>query len=107
MARIVFKLSIVLAVVCLIQGCVAISSPVGQGFIFTNVKEPVAAGVHRVGEKVGTSTCVSVLGMVAVGDASIQAAMEKAEITRIHHVDRQLTSVLFFFARQKTMVYGE
>lgn len=83
------------------------SSPVGQGMIISNVRGPVAATGSSVATKVGYSSCINVLGLVAVGDSSINAAMKRAQITKIHHVDNRILSVLFFFTKHTTIVYGE
>jgi len=42
-----------------------------------------------------------------MGDASIQAAMQNGGITKIHHVDYKVTSVLGVYATYTTVVYGE
>ena len=44
----------------------------------------------------------------ATGDSSVQKAMQNGGITKIHHVDSNVTSVLGgFFVRYTTVVYGE
>jgi hypothetical protein len=90
----------------LISSCATVKSPLG-GIWYTNVKAPVAVTGNSVSTKVGTSTAISVLGLIARGDASIEAAAKSAGITKIHHVDEQSTKVLGFFARYKVFVYGE
>ena len=43
--------------------------------------------------KLGRATVRSILGIYAVGDASIEAAAKKMGITRIHHVDYQSQNI--------------
>ena len=43
----------------------------------------------------------------ATGDSSISAAMANGGITKIHHVDCKVFSVLGLYARYTTVVYGE
>jgi hypothetical protein len=44
---------------------------------------------------------------VAFGDAGIKAAMKDGGITRIHHVDQKLISVLGIYFQKTIEVYGE
>ena len=60
-----------------------------------------------VGTKVGKASAVNVLGIVATGDASINAAAKDAGIKKISHVDQEEVSVLGLFSKVTTFVYGE
>jgi hypothetical protein len=84
----------------------AIKSPV-LGTLYTDVKAPVVATSNANSTKVGTSEATSILGIVATGDASIDAAAKSAGITKIHHVDEHSKSILGLFAKYKVYVYGE
>lgn len=90
-----------------LTGCAFVASPVSNGMIYTGVSGPVAATAGDTYSKVGESSCIAVLGIVSAGDASINAAMKKGGITKIHHVDYKSTSILFLFAKFTTIVYGE
>lgn len=101
---------------CLLTGCVSNLYPGGpspHGFLQTNVTVPaqnlaVALDATAQPTKVGVSTAQAVLGLMASGDASVNAAMKAAGITRVHHVDHSVNSLLggaWFEA--KTIVYGE
>ncbi|NCB07156.1 MAG: hypothetical protein EOM73_03215, partial [Bacteroidia bacterium] len=68
---------------------------------------PVTATSNSISTKVGSAEATSILGIVATGDASIDAAAKSGGITKIHHVDEQSTSILGFFAKYKVYVYGE
>ena len=100
-----------------VSGC-AIKGPMPPaGSLFTNVKAPESASTLalRTGnmDKVGTSkrgaaSATGFLGLIAAGDASIQAAMEDGGITQVHHVDYETTLVLWgLFHQLNTIVYGE
>jgi hypothetical protein len=56
--------------------------------------------------KVGRATMRSILGIYAVGDASIEAAAKNAGITRIHHVDYQSQNLLGVMSDFTVIVYG-
>jgi hypothetical protein len=58
-------------------------------------------------QKVGVSMCTSILGLVATGDASIEAAMKNGGITKIQHVDWNAKNILGLYGEYKTTVYGE
>ena len=57
--------------------------------------------------KVGTASCISALGVAAIGGASTEAAMKDGEITKVHHVDYQSNSILGLYAKFTVIVYGE
>lgn len=57
--------------------------------------------------KTGAATATSILGIVATGDASIEAAAKNGGITRIHHVDHHSKNILGFYSEFTTIVYGE
>jgi hypothetical protein len=83
-----------------------VASPL-TGFLYTDVKAPIAVTNHDVSSKVGTAKATSILGFVATGDASIEAAAKSAGITQIHHVDYQANSILGIVANFTVYVYGE
>ena len=68
----------------MLAGCV--KSPLVGG-IYTDVKDGLAVTGNAGSSKVGTAEAKRYVGVVALGDASIQAAAREAGITRIHHVD--------------------
>ena len=88
------------------SSCAAVKSPL-TGVWYTDVKAPMAVTSNTNSTKVGSAEATSILGVVATGDASIDAAAKSAGITRIHHVDEHATSILGFFAKYKVYVYGE
>lgn len=98
--------SAVVAIAFLFCNCASVSSPVFGG-LFTDVKAPFAVTSNTGSTKVGSATAQSILGIIANGDASIEAAAKQAGITRIHHVDYQAKSILTFYATFTILVYGE
>ena len=101
------KLMIISAMAFMLSSCAAyVASPL-TGFIYTDLKAPLMATSNPVATKVGTAEATSILGIVATGDASIEAAAKKAGITRISHVDYEASSVLGIFAKFTVYVYGE
>lgn len=92
----------------LLSGCAMMmsSAPV-SGALFTDVRAPITATPGPSYSKVGQASATSILGIIATGDASIEAAMRNGDITKIHHVDYKINSVLGLFATYTIYVYGE
>jgi len=92
----------------LLGGCVVPSgAPVSGSLVTMDVKGPVAVGDSTVGcTKVGRAEATGIV-FFAQGDASIEAAMKAGQITKIHHVDCNVFSVLGLYAKYETIVYGE
>ena len=89
-----------------LSSCATVKSPL-IGVWYTDVKAPLTATSNANSSKVGTAEATSILGVIATGDASIDAAAKSAGITKIHHVDEHSTSILGFIAKYKIYVYGE
>lgn len=77
------------------------------GVVYTGVTTPVDVTSNEVGDKVGTASTVSVLGIVAIGDGGVNKAAKMAGITKISHVDVKTTSILGLFCIQDYFVYGK
>ncbi|MBT8352347.1 MAG: TRL-like family protein [Deltaproteobacteria bacterium] len=78
------------------------------GSIYTNISLPVTVTANGgTATKVGISQSTSILGAVAIGDASIEAAKKNGGITKVHHVDYGVKNILGIFGTYTTTVYGE
>ena len=101
-------LPVVLFAVALLTGCAypIVESP-AVGIIYTEVEAPIGATSNAESTKVGTLMCESILGLIAIGDASIEAAMQDGEITKIHHIDHYSRSILGVYGVYQVRVYGE
>lgn len=89
----------------LCTGC-AVKSPVAGG-AYTDIKDGLAVTGNAGSTKVGTAEAKGYVGLVALGDASIQAAAREAGITRIHHVDYQSKSYVGVYNVYTIIVYGD
>lgn len=87
-------------------GCGIVKTPV-TGAFYTDVKDGMAVTSNAGSSKVGTAEAKGYLGIVAIGDASIQAAAKEAGISRIHHVDYQSKSYVGVYNCYTVIVYGE
>ncbi len=107
---------LVLTLAFFCTGCVTNMFPGGPspaGGIITKVKSPaqnlaVATDPSADSAMSGSSANSSVLGLFAFGDGGVDAAMKAGGITKVHHVDHQVFSVLWgLYLQNKTIVYGE
>lgn len=99
-----FLASAFFAAALLGTGCV--KSPV-VGCVYTDVKDGLAVTGNAGSSKVGTAEVKGYVGVVAMGDASIQTAAREAGITRIHHVDYQSKSYVGVYTIYTIIVYGD
>lgn len=89
----------------LVSGC-ATSFPMGS--LYTELRLPVTATSNgNKSPKVGMAECVSYLGLITTGDASIQTAKRNGGVTKIHHVDWQVENIMGIIGKYKLIVYGE
>jgi hypothetical protein len=98
------SLSVIFFLSLLLGGC-ASTTPV-NGALYSDIRGPVAATHLPKGNLKGESCATSYLGLVALGDASIGAAAEKAGITNIVHVDQHSTNILGLIHTYCTEVSG-
>lgn len=94
------------AAALLLAGC---ASPVPNGVIFTDVQLPVSATSNQDTSKmkVGKSFCKSYVGMVTIGDASVQTAKKNGGIKKVVAVDWKAKSILGLIGEYECTVYGE
>ena len=98
------KLVLLAGAAALLAGC-ASTQPAG-GFIYADVQGPVGATSLPKGPLRGESCAASYLGAVALGDASITAAAREGGINLISHIEHASTSILFFYNKYCTIVWG-
>lgn len=86
------------------MGC---ATPYPWGALYTELKLPISAESDGQSLKVGTAECTSILGWVATGDASYEAAMKNGGITKVNHADWEAKNILGIIGNYKLTVYGE
>lgn len=99
--------SVAALAVALASGC---ASTQPRGALITDVTLPIAVASNpRKAEtpKVGKSQCNDVLGLIANGDASINAAMQNGNIKTIYYVDWKANNILGLIGTYECTVYGE
>jgi len=88
----------------LLIGC---ATPYPVGMLYTKLTLPVSAESDVQSMKTGESECLSVLGLVAIGDISYQEAMDDGGITKVNHADWEVENILGVIGKYKLIVYGE
>ncbi len=66
-----------------------------------------SSGYKTSASKEGRATCTGILGLVAFGDCSIEAAAKDGGITKIESVTNESFSVLGIYTTYTTVVKGE
>lgn len=87
-----------------LSGC-ATSFPMGN--ILTDVTLPHSATSNSAATKTGEATCKSILGMVATGDCSIEAAKKAGGIKTVSSVDFKANNILGVIGTYTTIVKGK
>ncbi len=90
----------------IVSGCATVRAPV-SGVWYTDVKSSLDVTSNAAGSKAAQSCSVSILGLIATGDSSIEAARRSGQITTITSVDHSSFSVLGLYAKYCTIVRGQ
>ncbi len=86
-------------------GCAHVASPV-FGTLYVGVTGPVDVEGSGDAPKVGKACATSILGIIATGDAGIEAAKKAGGIKEVVVVDFTATSILGIYAEFCTIVRG-
>ena len=77
-----------------------------MGTIYSGYKSSGAVGT-AADSKTGEACISSILGVVATGDASLEAAKKAGGVTQVAYVDHEQFSVLGVYATSCTIVHGQ
>ncbi|MDH4244082.1 MAG: TRL-like family protein [Nitrospira sp.] len=86
-------------------GCQIVASPLAGG-IYNETKYGDVATDAAAAGKEGKACATSILGWVATGDASVQAAKSAGGITTVASVDHSAKNILGIFGEWCTIVRG-
>ena len=108
--RIVLALLAFALLSTLVSGC-AVHAPVVPPLagVYTDIRAPLDVDFEatKVAPKKGVSSSMCILGLVATGDASTEAAAREGGISTIHSADYSYFNVLGVYQRYETIVHGE
>lgn len=93
------------------SGCAFYSAPVKppQG-AFTSIEAPTSTDFSETtpaGTDMGRSSAHSILGLVAWGDASVDAAARNGDLSAVNYVDYEYLSVLGLYTKYTTVAHGK
>jgi hypothetical protein len=93
----------------LLQGCYSAPVVPPIGIVYTDIHAPLDtdANATPVTSKSGEAESMSILGLVATGDASVHAAAAAGGLQKVEHVDYYYFNVLGVIQRFRTVAYGE
>ena len=91
-----------------VSGCAVVAggNAFASGFVYSGYKSPGQVGTAQA-TKLGEACASSILGWIATGDASIDAAKKAGGISQLAHVDHEQFSVLGIYATTCTIAYGQ
>ncbi|MGN0865345.1 MAG: TRL-like family protein [Akkermansia sp.] len=95
----------ILALSALALALVSCDSARPMGALYSNTACPVSAGAGS-GARTGTAQAVSYLGLIAVGDCSIEKAKANGGISTISSVDIKRENILGIVTKYVTVVKG-
>lgn len=98
------RLLLAVLVLLFMVGCGSGFGP--QGSLFSSTKIGVYATDTNTSSR-GEACAFHVLGLVAVGDASVEAAASTGGISNVKTIDLESFSVLGFFGQLCTVVQGD
>ena len=93
------------SVLLILNGCAMVRSP-AMGALYTDVQSGESSTSNQAGNRLGEACASTILGLVATGDASIEAARRNGGITMISSVDEHATSILGIYGKFCTVVRG-
>ena len=93
----------------LLISCAQTKSGVSSGVFYSSWKDTISANVDNsvVVKKQGEACAVNILGIVATGDSSVEAAKRNGRIKKVSYADTTYFSILFgIFQKGCTVVKG-
>ena len=104
-----YVLLLVLAVVCVgVVGCYSTPIMPPTGWVYSEFKAPLDPNLEKTTlGKPGVALTTSILGMVALGDCSIEAAAKNGNLKTINYADYEYYNILGIYQKFTVKVYGE
>lgn len=90
----------------MLSGCAGYAGPgIVPGGIYSGYTLGSSAGTGA-GAKTGEACAISILGIVAIGDGSIDAAKSNGGVSQVAAVDHKVFSILGIYGSVCTVVHG-
>ena len=103
---------LLLASICLLAatGCyysAPVIPPMGMAFADVSAPIDIDAEATPVSAKVGEAEAMSILGLVALGDCSIDAAAKAGGLTTVEYLDYHYFNIIGVYQTFTTRAYGK
>lgn len=99
------KTSILSLAVLSLTGCAVIPSDAGQSFMINKSISSGVATTSTASSKEGRACAENILGMVILGDSSINTAKKNGGITKVSSVDKEIEQYVVY-GKACTVVRG-
>jgi hypothetical protein len=94
-----------------LSGCAALGYPVGSIYSSTvtpsGINRNEVSGAAKTGDKAGEACATGILGLIATGDAGLDAAKKAGGVSEVHSVEFSGFSVLGLYTQGCTVVHGK
>lgn len=90
-----------------LAGCANVRGPVPAALAYYNGPITINQAASVTAEKRGEACAHNILGLVATGNASLDAAKQNGSISRVASVEQNTSQVGGYYARFCTIVHGE
>ena len=102
------KLLFVAAIAAVASGCVVVGPSNANSLLTLDVQSPDMSFVDNDVKpaKMGAATSSGIICFTE-GDASLKAAMNNGNITKVHHVDYKVKNIFGIVGSSTTVVWGE
>lgn len=90
-----------------ISGCYAGAGSPIPGLLYTEIKAPKEGLADAADTKEGVAICKSILGLVALGDCSIEAAKKAGGISKVQYADVEVKNILGIYAEYAVIARGQ
>lgn len=100
------KLGLLLTIATNLTACATARAPV-SGALYTDVRSGDMVTDAHGGTAQGQACATSILGLIATGDASVDAAKKNGGVLQVVSVDHSSSSILGIYAKYCTIVQGK
>lgn len=94
------------ALTVVVSGCASTSMNSRAGFAAVAMHTEAGLATSDGGNKTGTACTQNYVGVVTMGDSSIEAAKKAGGISRVSSVDYEYFTILGFYGKVCTIVKG-
>ncbi|MBP7710164.1 MAG: TRL-like family protein [Rickettsiales bacterium] len=103
------RIILLIALSAVLASCAQTRSGVSSGLLVTSWDDTVSGSVNNsvALDKRGEACVINVLGIVAVGDSSVEAAKKAGSINKVAVADTNYLNVLGIFQKGCTVAKGE